>query len=79
MIKVDDYVCYVCDDPILEIYKYRKHKEKYGYDIIKSRKMNDKVVHLGSVLYRHSKCDPNSTNWMKNPELKRISEETMNA
>ena len=77
MTKVDDHICCVCDSPIDEIYKYKKDKEKHGHNVIKFRKMNDKVVQLGQGLLRHSKCDPNSTNWMKNPELKKISDEAM--
>ena len=77
MTKVDDHICCVCASPIVEIYKYKKDKEKHGHNVIKFRKMNDKVVQLGPGLLRHSKCDPNSTNWMKNPELKKISDEAM--
>jgi len=79
VIKVDDFVCCVCNEPILEIYKYRKYKEKHGYNIIKFRKMNDKIVQLPQNLIRHSRCEPNSTNWMKKPELKKITEDAMNA
>jgi|TARA_R100001530_G_C4302245_1_gene150793 hypothetical protein len=46
------------------------------FEVAKKR-ANNKTVCIGKGLNRHSRCEPSSSNWMKNPKLRKVHEEVM--